>query len=269
MPAVAPFSVDLAGLVVTFTGDDPRWEAVLAPRYGAFRTGRAPAIEVALTTRGEVRDDATRAALRAETPEVAAGSGALVLRSASIEARLDGAGAARATLVAPLDRHGVDALVRLLLATRSPDSLLMHGALLVEAGEAFLASGPSGAGKSTLAQLCGERARCDELALLRRSAAGRWNAAALPFWHGRPGGGRLRGVRLLRHAPAHVLSPLPAAEAARRLSAEVIWPTFSPALVGRSLELLDRLLAEVEVAELGFAPAAGVWPVLQGADVAA
>jgi hypothetical protein len=76
-------------------------------------------------------------------------------------------------------------------------------------------------------------------------------------------------VRLLRHAPAHVLSPLPAPEAARRLSAEVIWPTFSPALVGRSLELLDRLLAEVEVAELGFAPAAGVWPVLQGADVAA
>jgi len=264
VPAVAPFTVDLAGLVVAFAGDDPRWEAVLAPRYGLFRTRRAPAIEVALTTRGEVHDDATRAALRAETPEVAAEGGALLLRSASIEARLDGAGAPRATLAAPLDRHGVDALVRLLLAARMPDSLLMHGALLVDAGEAFLATGPSGAGKSTLAKLCGERAHCDELTLLRRVAPGRWEAAALPFWHGRPGGGRLRGVRLLRHAAEHTLAPLPAAEAARRVSAEVIWPTFSPARVARSLALLDRLLAEVEIAELAFARAAGVWPVLAG-----
>ena len=253
MPALSPFVVDLAGLVVALEGVQPAWERVLAPRYGAFRTTQPPALRVALVARGAVAGLEALERLRAEVVTVEAGGGRLELRSRSIAASFDLA-AGTGTLAAPLDRHGVDALMRALLTIRFEDGLLLHGALVAEGGDAWLCGGPSGAGKSTLAALAGEAALCDELTLLRRSGPGIWNAYALPFWHGRPGGGRLRGVRLLEHAPVHRLVALAPAEACRRLLAEVIWPTFSAPHCERTLELAGRLLEEVEVAALRFRP---------------
>ncbi len=127
----------------------------------------------------------------------------------------------------------------------------------MRAGELGIRLGPGAA------QLLAERACCDELLLLRRRDDV-WQAAALPFWHGRPWGGRLAGVHLLQHGDAHRLRRLERGEKVRRLAPEIVWPSFSAVHAARALELFDRLLAEVPVAELSFLPRADVWSVLAG-----
>ncbi len=266
MPVLRRFTVDLAGLAVAFEAADEAWPAALAPRYGAFATRRAPRFVIRLTGAGEVRDAAALARLMAEPLAIVAAGSRLTLRSASVAAAVD-LTTGQGELSAPVHRHGVDSLLRALLALTAPEALLLHGALAAEDGRAFVCAGPSGAGKSTLAALLGERGLCDELCLLRRGEEG-WTAHALPFWHGRPGGGRLAGVRLLVHGPDHELRRLAPEAARRRLAAEVVWPTFAPEAAERALDLLARLLVEVPVAELRFRPDAGVWSALAG-EVAA
>jgi hypothetical protein len=262
VPALSRFAVDLAGRVVAFEGDRPEWRRVLEPRYDAFRTARSAELAVELVTTGEVAGVESLARLRAEEWEILApGPGALELRSPSSIAAFDLA-AGRGRIESPLDRHGVDAVIRALAAIWFDDALLVHGALLTRHGSAWLVAGPSGAGKSTIAGLAGGGALCDELALLRRTGARSWRAHALPFWHGRPGRAPLRGVRLLEHGAAPRLRALGAEEARRRLLAEIVWPTFSAARVENVLELADHLLDEVEVAALEFRRAPDFWEAL-------
>lgn len=262
MSALSRFAVELAGRVVGFEGDRPEWRRVLEPRYEAFRTARSPELVVELVVTGEVADVEALARLRAEVPEVVSpGPDLLELRSASSVVVIDFA-AGRGRIESPLDRHGVDAVVRALAASWFDDALLVHGALLTRHGCAWLVAGPSGAGKSTIAELAGGAALCDELALLRRSGARSWRAHALPFWHARPGRAPLRGVRLLEHGASPRLRALGAEEARRRLLAEIVWPTFSAVRVERALELAAFLLDEVEVAALEFRRAADFWEAL-------
>jgi hypothetical protein len=264
VPTLSRFALDLAGRVVAFEGDRPEWRRVLEPRYDAFRTARSAELVVELVTTGEVAGVEALARLRAEVPEIVAPRGELLeLRSPSLSAAIDLA-AGRGRIESPLDRHGVDALIRALAATWFDDALLVHGALLTRHGSAWLVAGPSGAGKSTIAGLAGGAALCDELALLRRAGARAWRAHALPFWHGRPGRAPLRAIRLLEHGASPRLRALGAEEACRRLLAEIVWPTFSAERVERALELAGLLLEEVEVAALEFRREPDFWEALGG-----
>ena len=264
MPALSRFTVEVAGRVFGFEAEDPAWTRALEPRYGGFRTERAPGLVCRLESLPALRDAAALAQFAAEplTLSLRPGSSgrAVELDSLSISGWLDLA-RGRGRIAAPVHRHAVDVALRALLTLTVPEGLLLHGALVVDGERAFLAAGPSGSGKSTLARLLAARALCDEVSLVERTAEG-WRAHALPFWHGRPGGGRLAGIRLLTHAERHRCSTLPLADAIRRLAAEVLWPTFSAERSDAALELLERLVAEVPVAELGFVPRADVWPVL-------
>lgn len=255
-------TIEVGGLAIAFESDDPRWEQILEPRYGAFRTGREPGIVVTVTTSGEPRGIEAVDRLRSEAARIDRDGTTVRLLTPSLEASVEpGRGIAR--LTAPLDRHGIDLLLPLLLALHVDDALLLHATLAIDGERAFVCAGPSGAGKSTLARLLGERAYCDELVLLRRRAEG-WRAHALPYWHGRPGSATLAGLRLLRHGDRHELLPVPAERLLRAVARELIWPTYSEEACARSLELVARLVAEVPAAELAFRPSPGVWPVLAG-----
>ena len=142
------------------------------------------------------------------------------------------------------------------------DGLLLHAALLVDDERAFLCAGPSGCGKSTLAELLPGAALCDELAVARRDAKGRWMAWSLPFWHGRPGSGRLAAIHLLEHGRRSARRGLSPAEALRRIAPEVIWPAHDEAAAGRALDLLGALAAEVPVSALAFRPEREVWNLI-------
>ena len=174
-------------------------------------------------------------------------------------------------IAGPLHRLAIDLAVRHLLTEELTDGLLLHGALFAEGGRSYLCAGPSGCGKSTLAELLPETALCDELAVARREPGGGWRAWSLPFWHGRPGCGRLVAIHLLEHGAQSARRGLAPAAALRRLAPEVIWPAHDEAATGRALELLGALVAEVPVAALAFRPERDVWaliasPAAEGAD---
>lgn len=263
IPAPNSFALELGGLRVAFESASTLWSDTLLPRYGAFRSDLQPRFRIRLEVSGGERVAAVLAPrLLAESVEIALAGDELAIRSPSVRGAVDLA-RGEGWLQAPLHRHGVDLLLRALLAATQTDALLMHAALIEDGGRSFAVAGPSGAGKSTLARLLADRACCDELLLVRRSGDG-WQASALPFWHGRPGGGRLAGVHLLQHGDAHRLRRLERGEKTRRLAPEIVWPSFSPAHSEQALALFDRLLAEVPVSELSFLPRADVWPVLAG-----
>lgn len=265
MPSLNAFTCALGDLVVRYEAErfDPR--VPLAERYAPFECASEPELTVRWVAGEEAGEESANPAARlhAEPVEIELAGQSVRVRSRSIHAVVD-LSTGRGELSAPLHRHGADILGRALLAAARPESLLVHAALVVDGERAFLCAGPSGSGKSTLARQLGERARCDELVRLDRHTHG-WRAAALPFWHGRPGGGDLIAIRLLRPAatsPEVGLIELSPSEARRRLAAELVWPSFSAAHVERALDGLDRLLLEVSVAELRLRLDSEIWPLL-------
>lgn len=257
-------SFALGDLTVRLVGDSLSFREALLPRYGAFEVQREAEVILAVRERRAPAEDATALAARllAEPLSMELHGATLAVRSPSVLAEVDLA-RGRGWLEAPVHRHGVDLLSRALLAALRPRALVLHAALAVDGNRAYALAGPSGVGKSTIAGLLGERVRCDELVRLDRGIDG-WRAEALPFWHGRPGGGELAAVRLLRQASADGRVALGSAEAVRRVAAEIVWPSFSPHRVAIALGALDCLVAEVPIDELRFRPTRELWPYLIG-----
>ena len=264
------FAVDLAlaGLPpFRLESDDPRWSEVLLPRYGPFASAEPDAMP---------RAGAKRLRLRATSPPPELSAVArLLAEPVAVETLTSGWSLSTSwcriafdrrtgcgEIAGPLHRLAIDLALRHLLAEELTDGLLLHGALLAEGERAFLCAGPSGCGKSTLAGLLPEAALCDELAVARRAPGGGWRAWSLPFWHGRPGCGRLAAIHLLEHGPQAARRALAPREALRRLAPEVIWPAHDEGATGRALELLGALAAEVPVAVLAFRPEPEVWALI-------
>ena len=79
-------AIEVGGLAIAFESDDPRWEPVLEPRYGAFRTGREPELVVAVTTRGEPHGVEAIDRLRSEAARIDRVGATVRLRTPSLEA---------------------------------------------------------------------------------------------------------------------------------------------------------------------------------------
>ncbi len=224
----------MGGLVVELRLDDPLLRATLAARYGPFLTEASSAGLVITQDPGADSPPPTDAA--AETAVLGAGA----------------------------DAARVDGLVRSRLPELAAPALVVHGTLLAHGGCTFLCCGVSGAGKSTLAAMLGERALCDELALVR-PAAGGFEGVALPYWEARPGAGPLAGVFVLEQAPAHRRHRLDPRRTVRELRRHVCWPTEDPAAMEQALGTLTALAAAVPTWRLEFARDPGVWDVIREA----
>ena len=120
---------------------------------------------------------------------------------------------------------------------------------------------PSGAGKSTLVNLIdprdGRRRLSDDRMVLHL-AAGAARAFGTP-WPGEAEvaaseGGPLRALCLLRHADRTLLKRLRPAAALARLLPVISVAWYEPALMHRTLDLVDRLLRQVPTFELAFRP---------------
>lgn len=273
MKAGLVLELALAGLPpFRLEAEDPRWWDALLPRYGSFASAQQdPAAgggskTLRLHATSAPPDSSAVARFGAEPVVVEGLRDGWILTTSWCRIAFDRR-SGRCEVEGPLHRLAIDLALRHLLAEDLADGLLLHAALLVDGERAFLCAGPSGCGKSTLAELLPGAALCDELAVARRETKGRWRAWSLPFWHGRPGCGRLAAIHLLEHAVQPSRRALPPAEALRRLAPEVIWPAHEEAATGRALELLGALAAEVPVSALAFRPEREVWELI--ADPAA
>jgi hypothetical protein len=255
----------LAGLPpFRFESDDPRWSDALMPRYGPFACHQPGAAlggeskRLRLHATAMPPDHSELARFGAEPVAVEVLPGGWNLSTSWCRIAFDRR-SGQCDVAGPLHRLAIDLALRHLLVEDLADGLVIHAALLVDDERAFLCAGPSGCGKSTLAELLPGAALCDELAVARRDAKGRWRAWSLPFWNGRPGSGRLAAIHLLEHGRRSARRGLDPAEALRRIAPEVIWPAHDEAATGRSLELLGALAGEVPISALAFRPEREVW----------
>jgi hypothetical protein len=139
--------------------------------------------------------------------------------------------------------HAATAAVHAVLNVAA-GGVLLHGAVLVRDGSAFVVTGPSGAGKSTLAARFADHAWSEEYAWLEPDGDGRWWAR----WYGERRGAfveparcvwPLAGVYLLgRGERRSARTPLTPAEAVAALLPHA---TVIPGLIDATLGNLARL----------------------------
>jgi hypothetical protein len=125
----------------------------------------------------------------------------------------------------------------------------------------WLLLGHSGAGKSTLAGLIAEAGvgtiLSDDRIVLRRQEE-RWWMFGTP-WHGTAGYASARGCPLTRlfilsHGPKNRIAQLPFSVMAAEIAARTFYPLYAPSLMGRALQAIQRLVAEVPCHSLAFSP---------------
>lgn len=268
---IAPEDVlflSLAGVQVGLSSNSHQWLVDAAGALGRFAGTRAGDISVAYEVVSSTHRDRNRAGndasggvcLRCVGPQ------GFELQGVQFEARVD-LEKCRVWVKGPRALEPLFVVLRYLLPALIRDGALIHGAGLAANGQGWICSGPSGCGKSTLAKLFPSAALCDEL-VAARWVQGRAMVEALPFWSNRPGSAPLAGIHFLRHGTFHRRSRLSPAEAFRRLSREVLWPTHAPSRVASSFAAAAALVDRIPCYDLEFSPDPGVWPVLIG-EVAA
>jgi hypothetical protein len=139
--------------------------------------------------------------------------------------------------------------------------MMIHACGLSDSGRGLVFAGSSGAGKSTMAGLWERRAGANVLnddRLILRKNGGRWWAYSVPGV-GRPQRAPSQGVAvaamfLLSHGHENAAERKGMSNAASSLLPHVALPTYDTLAIGRVLELLEELLKEVPLFELGFVP---------------
>ena len=171
--------------------------------------------------------------------------------------------------------HPVDRVLSMgLLAHRG--GFIVHACGWSANGKSVLFPGVSGAGKTTLCRQLMAAGRggilSDDRVILRAGVKG-FDAWGTP-WPGdakqaRNESAPLAAVCFIEKSPDHRLTPIPPAEALRRLMEAASVPWFSPDLRDRVLPLAARLVETVPAFRLGFRPDPGVvaclWPLVESA----
>jgi hypothetical protein len=142
---------------------------------------------------------------------------------------------------------------------------MVHASGVADGSRGIVFAGPSEAGKSTMAGLWerygGVRVLNDDRIVLRKMG-GKWRAYPRPGVGeprlGSSDGVPLEAVFLIGHATENVARRLPSSGGARGLLPHLSLPAYDAAAIGATLGLLDDLLDQVPVYELGFRPDAAI-----------
>ncbi len=164
--------------------------------------------------------------------------------------------------------HPVDRVLFMgVLAHRS--AFIVHSCGWSCNGKSVLFPGVSGAGKTTLCRqlmAAGQgRILSDDRVVLREGPEG-FRACGTP-WPGdakqaRNESAPLAALGFIEQAPEHRLTPIPPAEALRRLMEAASIPWYSSDLRDLVLPLVERLVSTVPAYRVGFRPDPGVFDVL-------
>ena len=141
------------------------------------------------------------------------------------------------------------------------DLLTFHSALVEYRGKAFAVCADSGTGKTTHARLWRD---CKNALILNGDRTvcgrteGRWTAYGTP-WSGSSGeqinrSAPLDALVLLERSEVNYVQCLSGLEAFRALMPHLLYPSWDAELVGRAMELMDDLLANVRIYRLGCRP---------------
>lgn len=172
--------------------------------------------------------------------------------------------------------YSIDAVLRIVhtIVLARQGGFLMHSASAIRNGKAFLFAGVSGAGKTTISRLAPPDVTLltDEISYVRRVHSENTDSGYVAF--GTPFTGELAKIGenvsapldtlfLLAQGPENRIDPVPPAEAARSLLANVLFFAEDEELVQATFHSAFEFVSRVPVSRLTFVPDARVWELIR------
>jgi len=166
--------------------------------------------------------------------------------------------------------YSIDAVMRIVhtLMLAKEGGFLLHSASAIRNGKAFLFAGVSEAGKTTISRLAPPDVTLltDEISYVRRQPEG-YVAYGTPFTGelaklGENVSAPISALYLLAKGHANRIDPIPEAEAARSLLANLLFFAEDEELVREIFESALEFVSRVPVSRLTFVPDARVWELI-------
>ncbi len=136
--------------------------------------------------------------------------------------------------------------------------LLIHASGVVWNNVAVIFTGVSGIGKSTMAKLWAESGfqiiNDDRLILMFSGGSVRVFNNPMPYYQQYPREGILKRIFILKQTKENYITPLTGVKAYGRVLGNFIQQFYHPELITNHLELVEDVLKNVPVAEVGFKP---------------
>ena len=256
--------IEIGGLPVRLSVDDPDFLTLLAERYAGFVASSSVA-------RFEFTIDLASSTMMSSTEDVRVlwDSGRWLMERGDFRAEWDpSAGCGRIRQTA--NPYSIDSVLRILhtLLLAKERGFLVHAASVVRHGRAFLFAGLSGAGKTTIARLAPPDATLltDEISYVRRHQD-QYVAFGTPFTGelarlGENLRAPLAAVYLLAKGGENKIEPVGLADASCALLTNILFFARDPQLVKLVFQAACDFVCRVPVHRLTFAPDARVWELI-------
>jgi hypothetical protein len=251
---------DFAGIPCRVDCRDEPFRARLASRYADFAVEAPPEVSIQVEVTAALPADAAH---RASGPFARFGgqNGVLTIEGAIFRGTFHEK-SGEGWINQPPDLAPLETFLTAICAGRILKSrgFLLHAASILCGKEAFVFFGPSGSGKTTVTELIGKGVITDEIAVIRRDAAG-YRVSAVP-WRGQRLSAPLAGLFRLRKAQETAFIPLSPSQAVRHLLPSVFLPRAELWEVGQFLEIAQDLVKQVPCYEMGFTPDGLFWDAI-------
>ena len=256
--------IEIGGMPVRVNTTDPDFLTLLEKRYSGFTSeSDSPEIEfeIELTPPNLETQDAP--------VEVTQRSGVWTLTRGDFLAKWEPA--SRSGLIRQTaNPYSIDAVLRIVhtLVLARQGGFLMHSASAIRNGKAFLFAGVSGAGKTTISRLAPRDATLltDEISYVRKEGSG-YVAHGTPFTGelaklGENVSAPISALYLLEQGRENRIDPIPPAEAARGLLANILFFAKDEELVQSVFRSAFEFASRVPVSRLTFLPDTRVWELI-------
>ena len=258
--------IEIGGMPVRVHTTDPAFLSLLRERYDGFVTSSQGG-------EAEIDFDIELAPSRFADPEAMARvtqyRGRWTLERGDFRAEWEPE-SRRGSIRQTANPYSIDAVLRIVhtLVLARQGGFLLHSASAIRNGKAFLFAGVSEAGKTTISRLAPPDATLltDEISYVREQDAG-YIAYGTPFTGelaklGENVSAPIAALYLLAKGAENRIDPIPPAEAARSLLANLLFFAEDEELVQATFHSAFEFVSRVPVSRLTFVPDARVWELI-------
>ena len=263
--------IEIGGMSVRVHTTDPAFLTVLRDRYDGFVTSAESAGAPEIPA--EIDFDIELTPARFADPEapvrVTQLRGRWTLERGDFRAEWE-PGLRRGTIRQTANPYSIDAVLRIVhtLVLARQGGFLLHSASAIRNGKAFLFAGVSEAGKTTISRLAPPDTTLltDEISYVRKQDAA-YVAYGTPFTGelaklGENVSAPIAALYLLAKGAENRIDPIPPADAARSLLANLLFFAEDEELVQATFHSAFEFVSRVPVSRLTFMPDARVWELI-------
>ena len=263
-PATETVSIEIGGMQIALHTQDPSFHRLIESRYQGFG-GTLPDSHLEFDI--DLCDPPESAA--DDDLEVKIDAGEWLLKRGDFRARWNPE-TSHGQIRQSCSPYAIDCVLRIVhsLILARQGGFLVHAAIAIRGGKAFLFSGLSGAGKTTISRLAPPDATLltDEVSYVRREGK-RYMAYGTPFAGelarvGENCSAPLSALFLLEKGLQNRIEPVGPSEAMRRLLRNILFFADDPELVKLVFQSACEFASLVPIRRLVFVPDQRVWEII-------